>query len=254
MSFAKTKILGKYNIQYFQCRNCQFVQTEDPYWLEETYVEAINDSDIGLIGRNIFLSRISQAVILTFFDGNAKFVDYGGGYGLFVRLMRDAGFDFYRFDQFCANLFVKGFEANLEYQNQYELVTAFELFEHLIQPLDEIEKMLKFSKNIFFSTNLIPSNNPKPDEWWYYGLEHGQHISLYTRKSLAIIANEFHLNLYSHGNSLHLLTPERIPSFLFTAVLRYKIATLLIPLLRKKLKKKSLLADDYFKTTGKYLR
>jgi hypothetical protein len=44
------------------------------------------------------------------FDANNRFIDYGGGYGLFVRLMRDAGFDYYWFDKFCDNVLSKGFE------------------------------------------------------------------------------------------------------------------------------------------------
>ena len=47
------KILNKYNINYFRCPNCDFIQTENPYWLEEAYGSAISSLDIGLVGRNI---------------------------------------------------------------------------------------------------------------------------------------------------------------------------------------------------------
>jgi hypothetical protein len=40
-----------------------------------------------------------------------------------------------------------------------------------------------------FSTLLVPEPAPKLEDWWYYGLEHGQHIAFYTRKSLAVLAN-----------------------------------------------------------------
>ena len=39
--FATAKVLQKYNVDYFQCSNCGFVQTEEPYWLDEAYSEAI---------------------------------------------------------------------------------------------------------------------------------------------------------------------------------------------------------------------
>ena len=48
-----------------------------------------------------------------FFKSNGSIVDYGGGYGLLVRLMRNSGFDFYRYDPYCANFFAKGFEVDL---------------------------------------------------------------------------------------------------------------------------------------------
>lgn len=245
--FSKAKIVDKYLIDYFQCSHCGFVQTETPYWLEEVYSKAINDSDLGLINRNITFSKISQALIHSFFDANGSFVDYGGGYGMFVRLMRNAGLDFYRFDKFCDNLFAQGFEATLADEPKYELLTAFELFEHFVDPLAEIEHLLRFSKNILFSTYLIPPNNPKPDEWWYYGLDHGQHVSLYTYKALMSIAEKFNMNLYTSKRSLHLLTKKRISPAAFYLFSRYKAAVVV----NLFFKRKSLQAADYLKLTGK---
>lgn len=89
LPWAVARVLGKHDVQYFRCGNCGFTQTETPYWLEEAYVDAINNSDIGLVSRNLVASKISIAVINAFFNPSAKFLDYGGGYGLFVRLMRD---------------------------------------------------------------------------------------------------------------------------------------------------------------------
>ena len=58
--FAKASVLGRYEVDYFQCSNCGFVQTEDPYWLEEAYSDAIASSDVGLVFRNTMLSQKSQ--------------------------------------------------------------------------------------------------------------------------------------------------------------------------------------------------
>lgn len=247
--FARAKILNKYEVSYFRCVTCGFVQTEEPYWFAEAYSEVINRGDIGLVGRNIILAKISKAVISVFFDLNAKFIDYGGGYGLFVRLMRDAGFDFYRYDRYCENLFAKDFEAESVGNDQYELLTAFEIFEHLVNPLEEMENMLAFSKNILFSTVIIPANTPKPDEWWYYGLDHGQHISFFTQKALLLIAERFSLNLYSDGKFLHLLTSKKIFPFMFKVICNNKVTTVINLLVRRK----SLIAADYKKTNGKEL-
>ncbi len=48
--------------------------------------------------------------------------------------------------------------------------------------------MLKISRNILFTTTLLPSPMPQPGTWWYYGLEHGQHISFYSLETLQSIA------------------------------------------------------------------
>src|SRR5437764_1504467 len=94
--FATAKLLHQYDVQYYRCVECGFVQTETPYWIDEAYTDPINESDVGLVSRNISFSRVTSFVISAFFDADARFMDYGGGYGLFVRLMRDMGFDFYR--------------------------------------------------------------------------------------------------------------------------------------------------------------
>ena len=143
LSFFTTKVLNKYEVEYFQCSDCGFIQTEKPYWLEEAYSDAIASSDVGLVFRNLGFSKICNNLLFEMFDHNAKFLDYGGGYGLFVRIMRDLGFDFYWHDVFCKNLFAQDFAFNEKNNEQYEVVTAFEVFEHLVDPVDEIKKILK---------------------------------------------------------------------------------------------------------------
>src|SRR4051812_8242986 len=91
--FASAVIMDKHEIKYYRCTSCGLMQTEDPYWLPESYTEAINKSDVGLVKRNLQLSEITKSVISSFFKSNGRYIDYGAGYGLFVRLMRDKGFD-----------------------------------------------------------------------------------------------------------------------------------------------------------------
>ena len=220
--FDRARLLQKYEVNYFQCSNCGFVQTEKPYWLEEAYSSAIASSDVGLVMRNQMFSKIVSNLLLNLFDSGGKCLDYGGGYGLFVRLMRDAGFDFYWEDRYASNLLARGFEASEAGTQTFELVTAFELFEHFVDPIPEIERLLSFSRNILFSTELLPSQNPKINQWWYYATHEGQHIALYTPKALSIIAKKFNLNLYSNGANLHLLTVKNISASIFEKVIRYQ--------------------------------
>ena len=75
--FNKT-VLGKYPVDYFYCRNCGFLQTEKPHWLEEAYRCAINDLDTGLLQRNIYYSKIATVILSRYFKKDAEFLDYGG--------------------------------------------------------------------------------------------------------------------------------------------------------------------------------
>ena len=61
--FAEAKILFKYKIKYFLCSNCGFIQTEEPYWLEEAYRDAIKFSDVGLLKRNFELTNPTNNII-----------------------------------------------------------------------------------------------------------------------------------------------------------------------------------------------
>lgn len=212
----EAKVLAKYLVKYYQCPKCYFLQTEEPFWLEESYQESINVSDTGYIGRNVYLSRISSVLIYLFFNRKARFIDYGGGYGVFVRLMRDIGFDFYWQDAYTQNLFARGFEAE---DGRYELLTSFETFEHFNQPDQEISNMLEYSDNILFSTELYGSDVPLVNDWHYYGLNHGQHISFYNIKTLQFIARKYLLNLWSNGKSLHILIKGKVNPFLISSVL-----------------------------------
>jgi hypothetical protein len=206
----KESILNKYDIKYYHCQNCGFLQTEEPYWLEESYAESINISDTGYMQRNVNLSRKLTVLLSILFKKDAKFLDYAGGYGVFVRLMRDIGFDFYWDDKFTSNLFARGFEYKHE---NIDAITTFESFEHFVNPLHEIEKMLSISKTIIFSTELLPNPIPKPKDWWYYGLDHGQHISFYGEKTLHFIAKKYSLNYYNCG-AISVFTDRQLPEYL----------------------------------------
>ncbi len=218
--FTVKKILSKYDVEYYQCPNCNFIQTEEPHWLNEAYNNAITHLDIGLVFRNEYLSPVVTTIINLFFKPDSKFLDYGGGYGLFVRMMRDRGFDFYRQDIFCENLFAKHFDiTDLPVNTKFDLLTAFEVFEHLTDPLPEVEKMFSYSDSILFSTELQPVDKNSLENWWYFTPETGQHISLYSLASLHKIAERFNLQLLSHNN-LHLLSRVKRSSFFYNMAFR----------------------------------
>jgi hypothetical protein len=205
-------ILNKYSVKYYQCNNCHFVQTEEPYWLSEAYDNAIASTDVGLVYRNISFSNIAEKLIKLVFDYKGIFLDYAGGYGLFVRLMRDKGFNFYRQDIYCQNIFAHNVDIeDLQTKPKFELVTAFEVFEHLKDPMTDVESILKYSGSVLFSTQLLPGNALSSiSDWWYFAPESGQHISFYSQKSLEIMAQRFGYHFFTNGTTLHLFTKKKL--------------------------------------------
>ena len=77
-----------------------FLQTEKVFWINEAYQDAITKQDIGLLYRNRIITPILKSLIKLFFNKRNKFIDYGAGYGVLVRIMRDYGFDMYRYDKY----------------------------------------------------------------------------------------------------------------------------------------------------------
>ena len=212
----RAKILNKYGINYLRCNECGLIKTEDPYWFEDAYSEAIADLDVGLVSRNMNLVPTVSHIIEEYFDYDNIFLDYAGGYGLFVRMMRDQGYNFYRQDKYCQNIFAKYFDLeNCDFNIRFELITAFEFLEHVVNPLKELSSLLTLSDSIILSTELQPKNILSIDDWWYFAPETGQHITFYTKKTFECMAVKLGLNYYSIGKNLHLLTRKDldVPNF-----------------------------------------
>lgn len=236
-------VLNKYSVKYFKCKSCGFIQTEQPYWLNEAYEKPITALDLGYVSRNLYYADYLSSFLLKsyiHFNLDAQFLDYGGGYGMFVRLMRDKGFDFYREDMYCENLFANYFDVkNLTEKTNFDLLTCFEVFEHLENPYADIDKMLDYSHTIFFSTTLQPEIKlTSTNDWDYFAPETGQHISFYTLSSLRFIAKKYGLNLYSNANITHILTDKDLDDSCLD--ISYKRLSF-----SRKLKRKIIGAKDY---------
>ena len=250
-SFGTALVLRRLQVAYFECPACGLVQTENPYWLDEAYAEAISSCDVGIVSRNLSLIRATSLVIRAFFNPAGRFMDYGAGTGLLVRAMRDSGYDFRYFDRYAKNVFARGFEAAEDHQDdrQYDLLTAFEVLEHLPDPMQGIADMLRRSKNILLTTELLPSHKPPPGQWWYYALETGQHVSFYSRRSLEYIASRSGLHLTSR-HSLHLLSQKPVHPRLFRFILSSRWAE---TFLRRRAPRRGLIPSDFEQIAGRPL-
>ena len=231
--FFSTVILQRYSVKYFKCSECGYVQTEDPYWLEEAYKTSINDSDTGMMMRSFWHKNIATTLIYFLFNKKGNFLDYGGGYGVLVRLMRDVGFDFHWQDKHTENLFAQGFEFSESDNTNVELLTCFEAFEHFADPIVELEKLLSISRNILLSTEIIPEPTPSPDDWWYYGTEHGQHIGFFQKKTFEFLARKYNLYFYTNGQNIHLLSEKKLLPSSFKIMT--KTSKFITPLIKKRL-------------------
>ena len=206
--FAYSQPVIGHEIGYFDCARCGYFQTEPPWWLEQAYARAINDVDTGILWRNQLNARRVVMTLVALGRLSGTVVDHAGGYGILVRLLRDLGIDARWRDKYCQNLVARGFEAE---EKPCDLITAFEVFEHLENPLTELQLMLTQSPWVLISTELIPTKTPPKRDWWYLGTEHGQHIGFFRRPTLRWMAERLGCHHTTDGVSLHLFGREPIP-------------------------------------------
>lgn len=181
-------VLGKYPTTLRQCASCEWAGFIEPDWLPEAYTSAIAATDTGAAKRSLAISESLSCLLIDHSLHLSKCLDYGGGAGLLVRIMRDKGFDFLWEDRYCPNIFAQGFEVGGGCG--VDVITLFEVLEHLQYPLQTLAGLAKehAPKLVVFSTVLYQAPRPSTD-WWYLSPDTGQHISFFTEKTLRHIAS-----------------------------------------------------------------
>jgi hypothetical protein len=224
-------VLGRYPAEYRRCERCGYLFIVEPHWLDEAYATAIAALDTGIVTRNLWLADATTALLGTCWRGVRRSVDYGGGTGLLVRLMRDRGHDFRWHDAYSPNLLAIGFEADLA--QACDLATAFELVEHLPDPMTVFARLRDLAPTLLLSTELLPEPLPALDRWWYFAPEAGQHIGFFTRRSLEVVAERLDRRLSTNGRNLHVIANEHVSANLLRALRKPRGAGLLAPLGRR---------------------
>jgi hypothetical protein len=205
------KVLGKYDANYFLDPECGYIFIDSPFWLNEAYESAISALDTGLLARNI---RNVEVVTKSIFQDALKCsrgVDLGGGLGIFVRGMRDAGFEFYWTDAYADNVLARGFEAGI---GDYDIAVVFEVLEHIPNPiafLIEAKARYKFSTCFFTATCFTEDAIPSSD-WWYWLFDTGQHISFFSLRSLQWMAKKLGMDLYHVQDDIYAFSTRAIRS------------------------------------------
>jgi len=184
------RLLGRLKVAYYRCSSCESQQTEVPTWLDEAYAIPGVHIDVGggsrtlknWLGASTLLSRLN-------FPKTGLAVDFGAASGLFARLMRDLGYDFFSYDKYARPAFTSYYLIDDFAQVRPNLITAFEVFEHLPEPKQTLELILSAGAElILFTTWFCDGQN---EDWIYYLPECGQHVFFYSERSIREFADRF---------------------------------------------------------------
>ncbi len=130
------------------------------------------------------------------FDPAGDCLDYGAGTGLFARMMRDRGWRYFASDKYAAPFFMDGFMA-APGRRTWQMISAFEVFEHLADPAADLDAMLgSAARLVFFTTDLWERQGP---DWPYLNPQQGHHVFFYTSKALRMTAARFGFEYHDLG-------------------------------------------------------
>jgi len=208
-------------VAYSRCEGCGFVFTThfDELTTAEMAAKIYND-DYILVDPEFqsVRPRLTAAQLARTppdARGTISVLDFGGGRGELARLLREQGFQH-------ADSYDPFFGGSSIPERHYDLVTAFEVFEHTTDPIGTAAQAASFLAPggfLLFST-LVQPRTALPD-WWYIAPRNG-HISIHTRQSLRAIATDLKLHYIPIDASLHIF---------HRAANRSKLAAVVGPLL-----------------------
>lgn len=206
------------------------MQTDEPSWLDRSYGEDHHALDLNSAYRSIWSQ--SLIVYLSLVLGiRGKLLDFGGGCGLFCRLLRDIGIDAYVFDKYRENIYAQEFKGG--FPAPYAIVTAFEVFEHFPCPANDIIPLFECEPELLVvGTNRYYQQGPE----WYYLIPHtGRHVFFWSKDSHQWVAHKYGYHAFSLGDRITIYCKNR-PSFVRRQFLRLmsvgtKMVQVVIPVL-----------------------
>lgn len=194
-------------VYYHRCENCGHVFSPEFWtWSAKDFSDQIyNDGYVAVDPDYLETRPLGNAQLLLNLFGaqpsSIRHLDYGGGNGRLSSHLQAQGWDSTSFDPFPDN------PLDAHQLGKFNLITAFEVFEHVPDPKEliaNLDQLMSDSCLVLFSTltsdNALQANSRI--NWWYCSPRNG-HISLFTRKSLSLLANRHNLKFGSVNEGLH---------------------------------------------------
>lgn len=198
-------ILMRHSVSYFSCDQCDCLQTEKPFWLDEAYQLVNERFDTGQVFRSLNNAGFIDALVNILKLDDQLIVDFGCGSGLMVRVLRDVGLNAVGYDSYSEPRLCIGFHVK-EYP-QAAVVNLCEVAEHFESPAESLDLIFSHKPKLVIVQTAIFSELPAQD-WTYLSEEHGQHIFFYSIKGMEFIANKYGYQVLALNGFIVFLMPE----------------------------------------------
>ncbi len=198
-------------VVYHRCENCGFIFTT--YFDEfdcEMWRKYIYNADYIKVDPEYLDVRPKKNsfFIDTLLSKKKSWVlglDYGGGNGVTAETLREFGYQYDSYDPYGVSSIDNGRIGS------YNFCSAMEVLEHASDPIGLMEDLVSMTNHdrlmVLISTCTTDGivTNSQRLSWWYAAPRNG-HISLFSKKALAILARKFGLEYRSLSQSEHILT------------------------------------------------
>jgi len=196
------------SVEYYLCDQCGFCFPPELHaWSFDDFARLIYNNEYELVDPDYKFTRpIASANFIEQLFGahihEIRHLDYGGGSGLTSQTLRKSGWNSHTYDPFVDQ------DVNPDELGNFDLVTAFEVFEHVSDVaylFDNLKKLCDAQGLILFSTFLSDGYIARSQklDWWYASPRNG-HISLFSQRSLSTMMSQRNLKLVSLSPNLHM--------------------------------------------------
>lgn len=199
-------------VYYRRCRACGFVFTDffDDFAPQQWSAQLYNDDyyrsvDAAYAEERPLANARGVDHLLRQLKASTIGLDYGGGSGRTCARLREMGYRYDTVDPFGAR------SLTPENARRYNFCTAFEVAEHTPDPRGFVRSIVELASPqrlaILIGTQMHDGivTDAARLSWWYAAPRNG-HISLYSQRSLQLLAERFGLHYTAFSGRTHLFT------------------------------------------------
>lgn len=225
---------------YHRCEKCGFIFTtyfdefNDEMWRKYIYNSDYIKADPEYLDVRPKNNAFFIDTLLSSKKSLVIGLDYGGGNGVTASTLRKLGYRYDSYDPYGESSICN------ELIGSYNFCSAIEVLEHATDPVKLMDNLLrlmttdKLTVIIGTSTSDHVVTNEQRLSWWYAAPRNG-HVSLFSKKTLSILASQFGLECHSFSPSVHVFTrnlsDKEVLSFWTRGRIYRKLKTLKIKLL-----------------------